>query len=213
MTKPRKRPARAILNEDSYFSIETLRDLLREKVLSDRLNMPSDDALAQLARVLERWRAHYVNEQKRYQPLRELQNDARDSAEQLRAAVSVLKTATEEFHGTAVLESASLSVLNILKTRLAEIDDAQQFLDRFERASILDDRGIGAAIGWQWLAEVLPLDFKSAMTSTNQDFKAGIGHDGPLTRFIAAIVPNLTGEHPTSDSVATLLKARRNKVA
>jgi hypothetical protein len=57
--------------------------------------------------------------------------------------------------------------------------------------------------------DALPIDFERAMLSTNPSFKAGIGHSGPLTRFIAAIAPILTGERPTSDSVATLLKKRK----
>jgi hypothetical protein len=70
------------------------------------------------------------------------------------------------------------------------------------RPSLAPDR-------WQWLANVLPIDFEIAMRSTNRNYKTGLSHNGPLARFIAAVVPSLTGQHPTPDSVATQLKKLR----
>jgi hypothetical protein len=50
------------------------------------------------------------------------------------------------------------------------------------------------------------------MSPANPQLKLGLSHNGPLARFFAAIVPFLTGEHPTPGSVATQLKARKRGI-
>jgi hypothetical protein len=64
---------------------------------------------------------------------------------------------------------------------------------------------------WHPIGSALNTGFEIALRSTNRGFVAGLGHNGPAARFIAALVPLVTGEHPSAGSVATQLKLRRRR--
>jgi hypothetical protein len=213
MLKPtarRKREPRASLQDTAPFTTEVLREMM-QAVLRGKWKMPSDEALAELARILENWRQYYLLDEA-FLPLRKLQQDARSAAGKLVKALREMRQRSETFYTTALQDGAPASVLNILKNRLSEIDSALQFLERFEGLSVMNDPRITATT-WQWLVDVLTVDFADAMKSTDPDFAAGAGHGGPLGRFIAAIAPSLTGEQLTPGSVSTRIKARRKRPA
>jgi hypothetical protein len=50
------------------------------------------------------------------------------------------------------------------------------------------------------------------MRPANPNIKIGLGHGGPLGRFIGAVVPMLTGEVPSADSVSAELKRRARQL-
>jgi hypothetical protein len=169
---------------------------MQNQVLKNKLSMPSDDAL-------EGWRLNYLAEQNQIKPASELQREAHNAAKKLTDILSKFRAMNMEYKSTAILESASPVVLKILEKRIAEIGESIDFMNRFSESGFLGDFGIGASRGWQWLADVLPEDFENAMKSTNTNFKAAASHSGPFTRFVEAIAPFVTGDHPPSDSVAS----------
>lgn len=61
------------------------------------------------------------------------------------------------------------------------------------------------------LANALVLDFINAIKPANPTLDLGIGHEGPIARYIAAVVPLITGETPPATSVATKLKKLRSE--
>jgi hypothetical protein len=112
-----------------------------------------------------------------------------------------LRDLTESFE--AVQDQAPPAILAILRKRLAEIDAARDFIAKAEWFSVWADPSL-APDRWQWLADVLPIDFENAMRSADPNYKTGLSHNGPLARFIAAVVPSLTGQHPNPDSVVSI---------
>jgi hypothetical protein len=65
---------------------------------------------------------------------------------------------------------------------------------------------------WRDLAEVVAGAFMATMARANGGRELGISNDGPVGRFVAAVVPLITGEKkPTPASVAAHIKRRRRK--
>ncbi len=202
----RRAPKEKKRTADSPITVELLRGLFATKVLKGRLKMPGDADLKKLALILEGWRQSYLSEQSAYS-LRERQDNARKALDKLREALSELRTLNKHFFENAEQDHAPASVFIILNRRLAEIKHALTCLSRIETATFLSESGIGAE-GWMWLAGVLPQDFENAMRPANPTIVFGLGHGGPLARFIAAVVPPLTGESITAQSVSAQLKRR-----
>jgi len=70
--------------------------------------------------------------------------------------------------------------------------------------------------GWHDIAEVLAECFRAAMRSTNPALEIKISNDGPVVRFIASVVPAITGDrhagcrrHPNLDGRSRPLDGRR----
>jgi hypothetical protein len=61
---------------------------------------------------------------------------------------------------------------------------------------------------WKNFGPALVEHFRRAMRSTNPAF-GGMWDNGPVPRFIAAVVPLVTGEQPTPRSVAAQLKTSK----
>jgi hypothetical protein len=202
MGAPTKRPPRETLSDEPPFTPESLRELLvAQKVVRGGHIMPDDDGIAELARILNGWHGYYVAQQK-LRPLAELRKKALDALSLLADVFSQLDDITKGFETYEVNHTASQTILAILRTRLTEIKTAQEFIEAAETFSVLVDPSLGEDRGWRWLAKVLPDDFRTAMLSNNPTF------DGvkPVARFIAAVVPSLTGEQPTTASVVTQLR-------
>jgi hypothetical protein len=204
---PRKRRQRALLPHAPQFTTNSLR-LLFARVLRSRWATPGDAELEELARILEIWRQHYLAEQNVLSPRRESQHRIRAALKTLTETLPKLKQINETCYAAAVRELAAVRILTVLEKRLAEINEAVSCITRIEQSSFLVEAGLGAR-DWKWLADVLPQDFCNAMKRSNPKFTGGFGHDGPVARFVAAVAPMLTGEHPTAGSVATQLKVRR----
>jgi hypothetical protein len=194
-----KRPLRESLPDRPPFTLESLRQLLAEEVIRRQQTMPGDAEITELARILNYWQGR---------ALKELQRDALAALATLANVFPRLRDLTKSFEANAVQDQAPPAILAILRKRLAEIDAARDFIAKAEGFSVWNDPS-DAPDRWQWLAGVLPIDFENAMRSTNPNYTAGLSHNGPLARFIAAVVPSLTGQHPTPGSVATQLKKLR----
>lgn len=70
-----KKKPRESLPDSPPFTLESLRRLLSTNVIGPKQMMPGDVEIAELARILNGWQAHYLIEQNT-RPLRELQRDA-----------------------------------------------------------------------------------------------------------------------------------------
>jgi len=64
---------------------------------------------------------------------------------------------------------------------------------------------------WHGIAKHLETAFVAAMRSTNPKLDIGLSNEGPVTRFVVAVVPHLTGEDPTAQGVAQHLKRLKAK--
>jgi len=170
--------------------------------------MPGDADLDKLAGILEHWRLVFHKEEKLHDARRVLQLQASRSLKKLSDVVSELVDLdTSNLQAVAHDNNAPLGLLVMLRNRLADSERVYAGV-----------KGIGShaelapymlAMGWKSLADALPKVFINAMKPNNPRFSPGLSYTGPIARFIAAVAPLLTGEHPSPASVATQLKSRR----
>lgn len=220
------------------FTAESLRELFAKDVLAAnargkvrgakkrsatvRLNMPDETELRELARILNGWRSSVYMPEREWLALRKSQDDARTALKELTQALAKIKRENKAFLDAAKSDSAPPIVFNTLERRLAAIDAALGCISRVEKSSFLTEPdpygasqshpGILNEKGWKWLADVLPADFVNAIRPANPKIKIGLGHGGPLARFIAAVVPILTGELLSARSVSAELKKRARQL-
>jgi hypothetical protein len=188
--KPRK-----LLQRNDRFTADILGELMPD-VIAPRLKMPTKDALEKLASILEGWRIEYW----RAQHIEPLQHKAAITSLDLLSTLMGLREKYSAINGAGN---------GILADRIETIDHAREAIGRlFNKWIAIEHSG---DLTWHWLANVLPVDFATAIQTTNPTYKIGIGHAGPLARFIEKIVPLLTGEQPTVGTVATQLKDFRKK--
>jgi hypothetical protein len=222
MAKPRrpikpqakKRKPREYLWDAPPFNKEMLRELLKLHVLGSRLKMPADAEIEDLARVLNGWHEHYRVDQT-YRALNQTRKQARDALATLKHSCANLRKDTRRHVASAIEDAAPDWVHKTLRRRLDEIGAIEKFLATAENYSVIAD--LNSLVGEHWLtvAGALIQDFHNAMSPANPQLKLvklGLGHNGPLARFFAAIVRFLTGERPTPGSVATQLKARKRGI-
>jgi hypothetical protein len=204
--KQGKRRSRKLPNKP--ITAEALHSILKN-VVRGRMNMPAQAELRELARILEGWRLIFEN-QATLDHRRRLQDDALTALARLGDLVFKIAALDEANFVDAVSASELPDVLRFLNTRLSESKEAHALIEQMERHPGLaySPSGYGAK-GWRWLAKVLPVDFVNAMKLANPTFAPGISHSGPVSRFIEAVVPILTGEHPSAASIATQMKTLR----
>jgi hypothetical protein len=155
--------------------------------------MPGDAELEELACVLEGWRRCYLAEEG-LEPIRQAQRKAIN-------AVTALAQAVDEIGRN----NRSFAIA-------AAIGDVRRMIAGIKASSLWGNPTIRGFTGWRWLGEALREDFVRAMGPQNPGFDPGLSRSGPLVRFIAAITPAMTGEHPSPASIATQLKALRRVV-
>jgi hypothetical protein len=210
----RKRPPHGKAEEP--ITADRLRELLRTKVLGGALNMPGDAELVDFARILEAWRRIGADEQN-WAEFHELQRRAQAQLDSLADTVGQIENVNNAWRQIVYDgllcgrdQPADRATERVLASRLHEVAEARELIERLRRLSVFtpnSDRWMG--LGWKSLGEKLAQRFVDAMRPANPDFEPGYGHAGPVARFVAAIAPFLTGEHPTPASVATHLKACR----
>jgi hypothetical protein len=187
--------------------------LITANVLRGRLRMPDEAALRKLAHILEGWRQTYQGEQFARRR-RKLQDEALKALDVLSYAVLNLWLWDQRNIRDAIGEHAPSNVRRILNECASHSKEVCRAVDAIAWMPGVGHRLAESGLDrWSWLINVLPLDFVGAMQSTNPKFRPGIGHAGPLARYIAAVVPLVTGEHPSPGSVATQLKALRTRRA
>jgi hypothetical protein len=199
------------LDPQDEFTPQRLSDLLSSKVLKgpkgrQEWALPSPDAIKKLASILNFWRSRFYVAQE---------------GRRLNALI------TEAERALAVLDKVVPGILENRRARVGEgatldpfvkwqLDATEKLslavLDKDARAYFLHRDGDHEEIqGWKWLARVLPEDFKVAMISTNPNFESGLSASGPVARYVSAIVPFITGDHPTLATVVSRIKEKRKK--
>jgi hypothetical protein len=173
-----------------------------------KLIVPPDKQIRELSRILNGWQAHCHAEQQTW-PESKIKRNVRDSLEKLAPGLARLSQANQRNLENASRDDAPPAVLAILARRSLEIDATVKFVVKAKSFSAFADFVTIAGERWTSLAEALTEDFCSAIQPANPTVRFGIGHEGPLARFFVCVVPFLTGEHPTAESVATQLKALR----
>jgi hypothetical protein len=168
--------------------------------------MPGDADLDKLAGILEHWRLVFHNEEKLHHARGVLQRQASGTLKKLSDIVSKL-VELDTSNLQAAHDNAPLGVQVMLRNRLADSERVYAGVKRI--GSHAELAPYKPAMGWKWLADALPKDFINAMKPNNPRFSPGLSYTGPVARFIAAVAPLLTGEHPSPASVATQLKLRR----
>jgi len=186
---------------------ESLRDGFAKYVLRGHLRMPADAELKELARVLEHWRRVFQNEEI-LRHRRELQGKALVALESLSKIVSKIAELDIANLHAAARDSAPAGVLHTLGERAKAINDVRSIIRRVGNSpGLITAPASYGATGWQWLADALRVDFARAMKPANPALV--LTYRAPLARFIAAVAPLLTGEHPSPASITTQLKMRR----
>jgi hypothetical protein len=109
--------------------------------------MPSDEALAELARILEVWRPYYLADHS----LRPLQREAYAAAQRLSQPLKKMRELNEKFYATAMRDAAPAFVLDILKKRFAAIDGALGSLASLNREEITVEYGDRYELTWKWV--------------------------------------------------------------
>lgn len=205
--RQRKRKPRGSVIEP--ITAESLRNIFEAEVLGRDLKMPREADLKKLAAILEHWRQTYHGENILGER-RKLQDDATTAVTKLSEIVHRLAELDTQNIVAAINDSAPAGIQRDLVVRLSASGHLREKVnDIAQSPTLLDSPMTYGATGWKFLIDVLPKDFFNAMKPANPTFALGISAAGPVARFIAAVVPKLTGEHPTVGSVATQLKARR----
>jgi hypothetical protein len=188
------RPPRQTVREEDRFTGASLQKMMQDHVIKAPMEMPSAAALEKLASILERWRGDYWNNQH----IAPLEKEIADGAGKMFPALEKLRK---------IYEDRSDIPADIAK-KVDAINQALASITRLYNKSIAVEHH--GSLNWDYLNNALPADFATAMQTTNPNYEIGIGHTGPLVRFIAAVAPYLTGESTTPGSVATQLKAFRD---
>jgi hypothetical protein len=174
---------------------------LEMKVIGD-LKMPRSADLKNLARILENWRRRFKNEEIAKQRSK-LQKTAMDALETAKDAMSrLLKIDRDREILVAGPKSDSQTADALAKVECALRSPG------ICNATIYE----GRCADWMLLIDALPEDFAIAMKCANPTFnRRKISETAPVARYIAAVVPLITGEHPTVASVATQLKTHMGR--
>jgi hypothetical protein len=193
------------------FTPESLRDVLGQ-VLSRRQHMPADAEIERLVGVLNYWRAHYSVADDQDKLLQ--QEEA--ALETLAVVLPKLKAKTRaeldflrvvKFSGNvAVAKGKRLQEIEALLQSVVIAQQAQ-FWNRFwGQHNAVDEKK-----KWHQLQDALCRDFIAAMKPANPDETFGLSEKGVLARFVAAVMPSITGETVKPSSVGQHRKRAARK--
>lgn len=191
----RPREKRRSLARDEIITAELLRTIFHKQVIKRPLKMPTDESLRKLAEILEHWRGFYWCDQ----VLRPLEIYIADTTRNLIDQMEILERAYRERD-----ERPGVKPQDGDMKKLRALRSSRPALSQLS-AAFTEMEGNGS-LTWRWLSNALPTDFERTMCSNNPSYSVGLGHSGPLARFVAAILPHLTGESFKPESVATELK-------
>lgn len=221
---------RSQLESNRPFCVERLRNVFEKNVLLGPKGrrtvwiMPTDGGLQRLSNILNNWHDWFFAAQEQ-RKLNEAKKAAEEAFKSLRSVLptlgnyyNVAANRGDQYHGdqfarwqmqATALIAACVGLRWDERTESFGTDDG---LMRYAARIIHRDKTPEVIFGWQWLIDVLPKDFATAMATANRT-AIGISDDGPLARFIAAVVPIITGESPTAATVKRQLSARQKSAS
>ena len=190
-------------------SVEDLRELLR-RVLKNDEKMPSRADLTELARQLQvyRWlHLHYVEQLK---PQAVSAKKARQAAEYLGDHLRKIRA------DTIAATTTPLGSLEFVKASLGRDIAAMKSVEVGIKYLLTESIALHPSTTstapfekWKDLAVALSGAFVDALRPNNPTVQFGRSNDGPVPRFVAEIIPYVTGEAPTTTAVGKVLKDLR----
>jgi hypothetical protein len=76
----------------------------------------------------------------------------------------------------------------------------------------VEHRVVPDAERWHKFAEVLVKFFRTAMRSTNDNQTIELSNKGPVSRFLEAVIPLVSGEEPNGETVVRYIQRERTRV-
>jgi hypothetical protein len=199
---------RAVKKSSPVFTVGKLRTILND--IQKRGIKPSSFDLEQLARMLNQTHDLFtfaVN----------TANKSKPAADKVRDALEVLRCVFEERQQACCAEDGTkLPSARIVEDEKRLFNQFNSFLQAMEAHHFELDMDAGLLMphidGWRPLAESIASAFKATMSRTNPGLKLGHSNDGPVPRFVAAVVPSITGETPKVFNVGKHLKDYARKL-
>jgi hypothetical protein len=195
--------ARPTAEADPVFTVVGLRKIL-DSVLKQGTNKPSSEGLIRLA--------GYLNFIHAYRIMANASPVKQAKAERVRDAIQVLMDFFEE------RKRALGSVDSMIVEREMRLQDQfDSFLRAMEKHDfeLMMDKDEGALVpkleNWRDVAVGIASVFVSIMKWNNPKLPFGLSNDGPVPRFVAAVVPLITDENPSVENVAQHLKRQARK--
>jgi len=193
------------------FTLEGVRALLAPPVLK-RGFPPNRDRLNGLVTRLNQWKGAVRRYQETWRPSGDRTSAARRAAETLLEELPHLRSDLRRM----IEEHESLPAFMVQQTQheIEALDTIQTGLTRLLNESMVlmpITMVVPQMEKWRHIAVGISDDFCEAMRPTNPTLPLGRSNDGPVPRFVAAVIPGITGEHPSVQNVGKHLKENRDK--
>ena len=186
---------------DHPFSIETLRQLLMTSVLKQSQRPPAKADLHRLVISLNRIAGTFAFAV-------HVANASKPMAAEAQNAIDVLVT----FFKRRQQEASRYKGSDIAQREADLATSFNDFLRKLIAHKFDLDMDVGLTMPvidhWHDVAERVASDFKIAMIETMGPRNLGLSNEGPIPRFVAAVIPQITGEHPSVGAVGKFLKER-----
>jgi hypothetical protein len=186
------------------FTADNLRVILKE-VLKGSQTLPAWGEMEGLAGSLNRTHATFAF-------AAATANQSKRTADKVRNALDVLMEFFEQRRRACYPESGGGPNLQIVDREKRLHDRFDAFLQAFGEHDFDLNMDAGLLMPhidhWHDVAGTIAGAFKAAMARANGPKNFGLSNDGPVPRFISAVVPLITGETPTVGAVGKYLKDR-----
>jgi hypothetical protein len=192
--KPAKAERAAELRQQVPFTAHSLRDLLRDEVLIAPLVMPTDGEIETLVNILNFWQSYYFHlivDASAYNELLEREKAAleilSDVLPKLSAKIRADLYARRDVLGLQVANGFAKKRLDQIEVILKAIKPTGFWTEFWEKDTRPD-------MGWRELSTALATDFERAMRPSNPTVTLARSGTGIVSRFIAAVIPAISGE-------------------
>ena len=190
-------------------SVEGLRTLLREVLKKDEI-MPSRADLTELARHLDGYRKLHLVNVEQWKPQAAAARKASQAARflgthlpKIRAdAIASLPHFSSEPGFMIARIERDIAAMNAVESGL-------KYLLTESMALVPMTTAMAPSEKWRDLAVALSDAFVNALRPNNPHRIFGRSNDGPVPRFVSAIIPHVTGDAPTTLAVGKVLKDLR----
>jgi hypothetical protein len=196
-----------MLTPGPAFTTDELRNVLKETKRKEWV-LPENAQIERLASILNIWKAQfYAAQQSR------LFNEKLAEAEA--AIISLRRLMPEIYQHRKTAADAgdwfSVPMAESAKRLLEALDFPDSYPGTLPPVLACVHRDThknsfpNALKDWRWLIKVMPVDFEAAMRPANPSIIFGKSKGGPLTRFLEAIIPRVTGENPPASAIGAQL--------
>ena len=217
--KPSKAARLSILRKQQPFDADSLRDLLRDKVLG-RLEMPDNAEIERLVGILNFWKNYYADLIVEVPAQNELLEQERKALNTLATVLPKIKTKISRQLDSCLGNEWKNIIIAAKTKRLKEIDALLDYIKASNKSGFWNtfweqDTRPDKEGKWRELQDALCEDFVNTMKSANPSERFGLSETGVLARFIAAVIPSITGENIEVTTVGRYRKwaAKRKTVA